>query len=103
RRHELILNAAGEGVYGIDRRGRTTFINPAAARLTGWRAEELLGRPLHGLVHHTRADGRPYPAAECPVTAVLRDGSVRHADDEVYWRKDGTSFPVEYTSTPIRE
>ena len=103
RQHQLILNSAGEGIYGLDLEGRTTFCNPAAARMMGWEVEELLGKPQHDILHHTRIDGSPYPREECPIYAAFNDGKVHHVDDEVFWRKDGTSFPVEYTSTPIRD
>ena len=103
RELELILNAAAEGIYGLDTEGRTTFANPAAARMVGRSPEELIGQLQHELIHHSRPDGSPYPAEECPIYAAYRDGEVHHAEDEVFWRKDGTSFPVEYTSTPIRE
>ena len=103
RQNELILNAAGDGIYGLDVEGRTTFINPAGARLIGWPAEELIGKPQHAILHHTHADGTPYPPDECPIHATLSDGAFHHVDDEVFWRKDGTSFPVEYVSTPIRD
>src|SRR5690606_3287425 len=103
RQHELILGAAGEGIYGLDAAGRTTFVNPTAAALTGWPAEDLLGRPQHERLHHTRADGTPYPAEECPITHVLHGGRERRVTGEVFWRKDGTSFPVEYAATPLRE
>ena len=103
RELELILNTAAEGIYGLDTEGRTTFANPAAARMVGRSSEELIGQSQHELIHHSRPDGSPYPAEDCPIYAAYRDGMVRHVDDEVFWRKDGTSFPVEYTSTPIRE
>jgi len=103
RHNELLLAAVGEGIYGIDREGCTTFVNPAATELTGWLEADLLGRPMHDLHHHTRVDGRPYPREECPIYAATRDGAVHHVDDEVFWRKDGSSFAVEYTSTPIIE
>ncbi len=102
QQNDLILNAAGDGIYGLDVEGRMTFINPAGARLIGWPAEELIGKPQHAVLHHTHADGTPYPHEECPIQAALSDGAVHHVDDEVLWRKDGTSFPVEYVSTPIR-
>ena len=102
RLSRAILEAAGEGIYGLDHEGRTTFINPAAARMLGWEAEEVLGRPMHAISHHSRPDGTSYPAAECPIYAALADGRMHHAEDEVFWRKDGTSFPAEYTSTPAR-
>ncbi len=103
QQNDLILNAAGDGIYGLDVEGRMTFINPAGARLIGWPAEELIGKPPHAVLHHTHADGTPYPHEECPIQAALSDGAVHHVDDEVLWRKDGTSFPVEYISTPIRD
>jgi len=103
RHNELILSAAGEGIYGISREGLTTFVNPAAIEMTGWLEADLLGKPIHDLHHHTRVDGSPYPREECPIYAATRDGAVHHVDDEVFWRKDGSSFPVEYTSTPIIE
>jgi formate hydrogenlyase transcriptional activator len=103
RHNELLLAAVGEGIYGIDRDGCTTFVNPAATELTGWLEADLLGKPMHDLHHHTRVDGSPYPRAECPIYAATRDGTVHHVDDEVFWRKDGSSFAVEYTSTPVLE
>lgn len=103
RRNELILSAAGEGVYGLDLQGNTTFVNPAAARMIGWKIEELLGKHQHTLLHHSKPDGTPYPELECPIYAATQDGEVHHVDREVFWRKDGTSFPVEYTSSPIQK
>jgi PAS domain S-box-containing protein len=99
--HSLILGAAGEGIYGIGPDGLATFVNPAAVKLTGWIEDDILGKPIHDLHHHTKTDGSPYPREECPIYAASRDGTVHHVDDEVFWRKDGSSFPVEYTSTPI--
>jgi PAS domain S-box-containing protein len=103
RQLELILDSAGEGIYGIDRKGVTMFANAAALRMTGYTAEELLGKSPHEILHHTRPDGTPLPLEECRIYAALADGTTHHADDECFWRKDGTSFSVEYTSTPIVE
>ncbi len=103
RRNELILRSAGEGIYGVDLNGITTFANPEAARMIGWSVEELIGQPQHAILHHTKSEGIPYPKEECPIYKAFRDGLVHHAEDEVFWRKDGSSFPVSYTSTPIRE
>jgi PAS domain S-box-containing protein len=102
RRNELILEAAGEGIYGLDTEGKTTFVNPAAARMLGYRPEDLIGQLHHELVHHSKADGRVYPQSQCPIYAAFKDGTVHTSvHNEVFWRRDGTSFPVEYTSTPI--
>jgi diguanylate cyclase (GGDEF)-like protein/PAS domain S-box-containing protein len=101
RQHEMVLKSAGEGIFGLDLDGNATFVNPAAARITGWEAEDLVGRPQHDVLHHTKPDGSPYPREECPIHAVLEDGTTHSRDDEVFWRKDGTSFPVEYMSSPI--
>lgn len=100
---KLILESAGEGIYGLDAEGRTTFVNPAVEKMTGFSAEELIGECQHKLVHHSRPNGEPYPVLECPIYAAFKDGKVYQVSDEVFWRKDGTSFPVEYVSTPIRE
>ena len=100
---ELILHSAGEGIYGLNGQGQASFVNDAAARMLGWDAHELIGRSMHSVHHHSRADGSPYPREECPIYAALRDGSVHSVYNEVLWRKDGSVFPVEYVSTPIRE
>jgi PAS domain S-box-containing protein len=103
RRHKLILDSAGEGIYGIDREGRTTFVNPAAARMLGWDVEALIGQPLQDVVCHTMRDGTPCAHDACPILISCRDGIVRHVSEDVFWRRDGTSFLVEYVSTPKRE
>jgi PAS domain S-box-containing protein len=103
RENQLILRAAGEGIYGVNAEGKTTFVNPAAERMLGWGAEELVGKEIHPIVHHTHHDGRHYPDHDCPIYAAFRDGAVHQVDGEVFWRKDGTPVWVEYTSTPIRD
>ena len=100
---DRILTAAGEGIFGLDLNGCHTFVNPAAAALLGYVQQELIGQPSHSLWHHTKADGRPYPKEECPIYGAYNDEQVHHGDTEVFWRKDGTSFPAEYTSTPMRD
>jgi PAS domain S-box-containing protein len=103
QRNQLILNAAGEGIIGLDSTGRCTFVNPAAIQMLGFDLNELVGHKLHALTHHTRANGEPYPPEECPIYRAFNDGLTHEAADELFWRKDGTSFPVEYSSTPVRE
>ena len=102
REREMILNSAGDGIYRVDREGRITYANPAVAGLLDCRVEDLLGRDAHELVHHSRADRTPFPIDECRIKASLR-GEVHHVTDEVFWRPNGTHFPVDYTSAPIRE
>ncbi|WP_462158176.1 sigma-54 interaction domain-containing protein [Pseudoalteromonas sp. GB56] len=97
----LLLDAAGEGIYGFDLDGNAVFINPAAERMTGWKASELLGKRIHQFHHHSHADGSEYPADECHIYRTMFDGQTRKISNEVFWRKDGSQFPVEYTSTPI--
>jgi len=101
--HAMILNSVGEGVHGIDFDGKIIFENPASAAMLGQEIVDLIGKPSHRTMHHTRPDGTPYPEIECPIYATLKDGQIRHVRDEVFWRKDGTSFPVEYTTAPLRE
>jgi PAS domain S-box-containing protein len=101
--HAMILNSVGEGVHGIGLDGRINFENPVAAALLGYEIKDLIGKPAHCTMHHSRPDGTPYSQDECPIYATLKDGLVRQVTDEVFWRKDGTSFPVEYTSTPLRD
>ncbi len=97
----LLLNAVGEGIYGFDLSGNAVFVNPAAERMTGWTADELLGKKIHQYHHHSHADGTPYPADECQIYCTMFDGKRREVKNEVFWRKDGSAFAVEYTSTPV--
>ena len=103
RRMELILESAGEGIFGLDIAGKVTFVNKAAALMLGWESEDLVGQSHHALIHHTRAGGEPYPVSQCPIHQAYRDGKVHFGADEVFWKRDGASFPVEYISTPILE
>jgi PAS domain S-box-containing protein len=99
----LLLESTGEGIFGVDMAGRCTFVNRAAAQMLGWRTEEVLGRNMHELIHHTHGDGRPYPEAECPIFNAFRRGLPCRIDDEVLWRSDGSPFWAEYSSYPIVE
>ena len=103
RQNQLILNSVGEGIYGLDTQGNVTFVNPAAARIIGWEINDLIGKSMHLVLHHSKTDGSKYPREECPIYAAFKDGTVRRVENEVFWRKDGTSFPVEYISTPIHD
>jgi formate hydrogenlyase transcriptional activator len=101
-RVHLILNSATEGIFGCDAEGTCLFSNASAARMLGYSdPRELLARNMHALEHHTRKDGTPYPLEECPIYVGFQKGESVHRDDEVFWRKDGTNFPVEYWSNLV--
>jgi PAS domain S-box-containing protein len=98
----LLLDSTGEGIYVIDTKGDCTFANPACARLLGYDGEaDLLGKNMHELMHHTRPNGDPYPNEECRVYVAVLQRQGTRVDDEVLWRKDGSSFPAEYSSYPM--
>ena len=99
--HQLILDSAGEGIYGLDSDGRITFSNAAATEILGWRHEDVVGKSAHDVHHHSHADGSPYPRNECPIYAALHDGEIHRVDNEVFWHIVGSCVPVEYISTPI--
>lgn len=101
--HQLLLQSVGEGIYGLDHQGRVTFANPATTRMVGWKADQLIGQSMHSIVHHSRLDGTPNPESDCQIYATIRDGIIRQGIEDIFWRRDGTSFSVEYTSTPIYE
>ena len=103
RDNHLLLNAVGEGIYGVDTKGRTTFINPVAEELLNWTADELIGKEIHQIIHHSHENGSCYEKHHCPIYAAFQDGAIHRQVDEVFWRKDGTPIPVEYTSTPLRD
>jgi two-component system, cell cycle sensor histidine kinase and response regulator CckA len=101
-RIRLLLNSTAEAIYGIDLQGNCTFANPRCALLLGYdKSGDLLGKQMHWLMHHTRGDGEKYPIEECPIYTASRTNQGTHVDDEVLWRKDGSSFPAEYWSYPI--
>lgn len=99
--HQLILDAAGEGVYGINADGLIAFGNAASTEILGWEADEIYGQKAHDVHHHSHEDGSNYPIEECPIYAALKDGEVHRVDNEVFWHTNGQPVPVEYTSTPI--
>lgn len=98
---ELILNSAGEGIFGLDIDGNVIFANTSALLMIGWEKDELIGRPHHELVHHSHADSSPYEENDCPIRQAYEDGIVHSCSEDVFWTKEGTCFPVEYVSTPI--
>jgi PAS domain S-box-containing protein len=98
---EALLNSTNEGLYGVDLEGRCTFLNRAGAEMLGYTRYEVLGRNMHRLIHHSFEDRSPYPEEECPIARSMRTGEAAKVDSEVLWRKDGSSFAVEYGSSPI--
>lgn len=102
-RSETVLNAVAGGVYFLDTDGLTIFVNDAGARMFGYSPREMLGRSQHELVHHHYADGSEFPVAECPIFSSVTDGITQHVGGDIFWRKDGTPVPVDYTSIPIKE
>ncbi|WOB07973.1 PAS domain-containing sensor histidine kinase [Piscinibacter gummiphilus] len=100
-RLQLLLESTGEGIFGIDMDGRCTFVNRAAAEMLGYRTEQVHGRNMHELIHHTHADGRHYPECDCPIFNAFRRGLPCRIDSEVLWRADGSAFSAEYSSHPV--
>lgn len=102
-RFRLLLESAGEGIYGLDTEGRCTFVNDAALDMLRFSRDELLGQPTHPLLHHSRRDGTPYPAEACPIYDAFRSGIAQRRMIEPLWRKDDTMMIAEYSSYPLRE
>ena len=100
-RSRMLLESAGEGIFGVGKDGLVNFINPAALAMLGFTTEEVIGQKIHPFIHHTHPDGTPYPVEDCPMHHTLTRGTIGKIDDEILWRKDGTYFPVEYSSVPI--
>ncbi|SDE62625.1 PAS domain S-box protein [Rhodospira trueperi] len=99
--NRLILGSVNDGIFGTDAEGRLIFINDRALELLGYERGALDGQALHHLLHHSRADGSPYPPEECPMLAAYSHGKSARVDDEVLWRRDGSRFPVEYSTAPM--
>ena len=101
--HDLILDSVCDGIYGVDLDGHCTFMNRSMNKVTGWQLEDMMNGNQHELLHHTHEDGSPHKSEECPVYLTFRDNQPRYIADDIFWKKDGTSFPVEYSSTPMRD
>jgi len=97
---KTVTDNASSALYIVDSTGLGTFINPSLERITGYRAEDLIGQVVHDKIHHTRPDGTPYPVEECPLTGAVRLRTTMRGED-LFVRKDGTFFPVRYTASPI--
>jgi PAS domain S-box-containing protein len=103
QRTRLILNSAGDGIFGVDAQERGIFFNAAAGRLLGYNATDMLGKEIYRVIHHQRADGSLLPERECPMHLACAQGREKHTSGEVLWRQDGTSFLSEYAVTPITD
>ncbi len=102
-RSRLLLESAGEGIFGVDSEGKTIFINPAGAHMLGYDAGELIGKPVHEMVHYLYPDGSLYPVEKCSMYAAFTEGTSKNVTDEVLWRKDKTYFHTEYNATPMKK
>jgi PAS domain S-box-containing protein len=102
-RSRLILQSVGEGIFGTDAEGRCSFVNEATQQMLGYAADEMLGQSVHDQIHHSHADGAPYEQKDCPMYHSFARGTTSTCEDEVLWRKDGSSFDVAYTSVPMRK
>ena len=102
-RNKLILDVAGDGIYGLDAEGKITFVNLAAARMLGSDVKDIIGKPMDEVVVHTTTDGSPLPDGTSPILLTVQDGTACRVTNEIFCRKDGTSFPVDYVSNPIFE
>jgi len=100
---QALLDSTEAGFYGMDTDGNCTFINRAGARMLGYKPKELIGRQMHQIVHYRRRDGSKYPQNECPIFLASQRGKSAAADDEVFWKRDGTPVAVEYSTSPIHQ
>ena len=96
-----IIGNLGEGTYAVNRAGQVTFMNPAAERMLGWTEDELLGKDMHETIHFQRADGTPFPKEQCPLLGVIHSGAAMRVDEDLFTRKDGSTIPVTYVSSPL--
>src|ERR1700678_1653144 len=103
RQRQSILDSVGDGIFGMDLEGRLTFVNRSGAEMLGYSAQELLGQNMYALIHHSRADGTPYPTDESSILGSVKGETPSHVDDDVFWRKDGKPLPVEYVACPLLE
>jgi|GEM_PF-1087511 len=101
-RSRTLLESAGEGIFGVNMEGRITFMNPAALKILGYTADEMLGKSAHEMVHHTRIDGTPYVLESCPMYKAYSKGLSSHIGDEIIWRKDGIIVPIDCFCAPVR-
>ena len=103
QQNDMMLNSVSEGIYGVNTSGHCTFVNQSLTNITGWEKEDMIGKMQHDILHHTHADGSVHPSDECPVYKTFQDGITRFAREDVFWKKNGDSFFVEYSVTPIRD
>ena len=103
RENAALLESTAEGIYGLDRDGRCTFVNPSAARMLGYLVPQLLGQDMHALIHHHYPDGNEYPRSACASYQAVQSSVARRGEGDFFWRSDGTSFPVSYFSSPLIE
>ncbi len=103
QRNKLVFEALGEGVYGMDMSDNVMFVNRAAEQILGYSEADLLGKHSHEVFHYAKSDGSKYHSKDCNIYATSKDGKVRRIADEVFWKKDGSSVPVEYMATPVME
>lgn len=101
--HHLILNSVDDGIYGVDLSGQCTFINKAMTEITGWQASDLIGKQQHDILHHSHSDGSHFPVKECPVYHTFVDGKSRFIEKDIFWKKDGNFFAVEYSCTTVKD
>lgn len=99
----ILLSSTGEGIYGVDEQNRCIFVNRAALTLLGFRRIHLIGQKMHPLIHHTHTDGTHYPEDRCRINRIIKNNEKTRVKDELFWRKDGTSFPVEYSAYPMKD